>query len=72
MHFNVNTSTVDNVWDLSKLLHEEKDNPADLMLEVSKLINNVGATATPFTIPAQANYTETEVTKLVTDSNKIR
>ena len=34
-HFNVKTSTLDNVWDFSKLKHEGKDNPADLKLEVS-------------------------------------
>ena len=44
--------------------------PADLMLEVSKLINNVGSIATPFTIPVEAAYTNHEVTKLVIDSNK--
>ena len=32
---------VDNVWDFSKLKHKDKDTPADLILEVSKLINNV-------------------------------
>ena len=40
------------------------------MLEVSKLIYNVGFTAQPFTIPVQANYKEAEVTRLVIDSNK--
>ena len=44
-HFNVRTSTVDNIWDLTKLKHEEKDKPYDLLLEVLKLINNFGATA---------------------------
>ena len=39
------------------------------MLEVSKLIYNVGFTAQPFTIPVQANYKEAEVTRLVIDSN---
>ena len=69
-HFNVKTSTIDNVWDLTKLKHEDKDIPSDLMLEVSKLINNVGATAQPFNIPIQANYTEDEVKRLVVESNK--
>jgi hypothetical protein len=36
---------VGNVWDLSKLKHEEQDDPADLKLEVSKLINNMSSTA---------------------------
>ena len=40
------------------------------MLEVSKIINNVGSTAQLFTIPVQANYTKAEVTRLVIDSNK--
>ena len=40
------------------------------MLEVSKLIKNVGSTATPFMIPVQAAYTNAEITKLVIDSNK--
>ena len=62
-HFNVRTSTVDNVWNFSKLKHEDKDTPADFIFKFSKLINNVGQTAKPYTIP--------EVVKLVVDSNKI-
>ena len=69
-HFNVKTSTVDNLSDLTKLKHEEKDNSSDLMIEITKLINNVGSTSQSFTIPVQANSTEAEVTKLVIDSNK--
>jgi hypothetical protein len=34
---------VDNVWDFSKLKHEEHDDPIDPKLEVSKLMNNVSA-----------------------------
>ena len=41
-NFNIRTSTVGNIWDLTKLKHKEKDNTADLMLEVSELINNIG------------------------------
>ena len=63
MHCNVNNSLFNNVWDFSKLKHEDKKTQADLILEVSKLINNVGTTATPFTIPAQATYTNAEVKK---------
>ena len=69
-HFNVKTSTVDNVWELSELKHEEKHNSADLMLEVSKLINIAGATAMPFTIRVQEKYTEAEVRKIMKESNQ--
>ena len=48
-HFNVKTSTVDNVRDIK---YEERANPADLMIGVTKLINNIGSTAQPFTFPA--------------------
>ncbi len=47
-HYNIQVQTVDNVWDFSKLKHEERDDPADLKLEVSKLINNVSSTAPDF------------------------
>ena len=50
-HFNIKTQKVDNVWDLSNLVHEGKDSPAKIMLEVSKLITNIGSTAAPFQIP---------------------
>ena len=69
-YFNVKTQTVDNIWDFSKLTHEGKDSPAKLMLEVSKLINNVGSTAAPLLIPDQANYTKEDVTQLVVESSK--
>ena len=52
------------------LKHQDKDTPADLMLKVSKLVNNVGSTVTLFPIQAQATYTNEEVKKLVIDSNK--
>ena len=54
----------------NKLKHHKKDIPSDLMLEVSKLINNVGSTVQLFKIPVQANYTEGEVTRLLVESNK--
>ena len=60
-HFHVKTQTVDHLWFLSKLKHEDKETPADLMLEVSKLINNVGSKAGPFQIPDQDNYTKDDV-----------
>jgi hypothetical protein len=37
-HYHFQVQTVDNIWDFSKLKHEERDNPANLKLEVSKLI----------------------------------
>ena len=61
---------MDNLWDFSKLTHEGKDSPAKLMLEVSKLINNVCSTAAPFLIPNQANYTKDDITRLVVESSK--
>ena len=70
-YFNIKTQTVDNVWDFSKVAHEGKDTPAKLMIEVSKLINNVASTAAPFLIPDQDNYTKDEVTRLVVESNKL-
>ena len=69
-HFNVKTNMVDNVWDFSKFKQEDKDTPLDLMLEVSKLINNVSSTAASFLIPDQDAYTKDDVNKLVIDSNK--
>ena len=70
MHFKVKTQTVNNVWDLSKLVHEGKDTPAKLILEVSKLINNLGSTEGPFQIPDQDNYFMDDVTRLATESSK--
>ena len=49
-HYDIQVQTVDNVWDFLKLKHEEQDDPADLKLEVSKLINNVSSTAPDFII----------------------
>jgi hypothetical protein len=47
-HYDIQIQMVDNVWDFSK--HEERDDPANLKLEVSKLINNVSSTAPDFRI----------------------
>ena len=60
-HYDIQVQTVDNVWDLSKLKHEERDDPADLKLEVSKLINNVSSTAPDFVIEIKAAFTFDEV-----------
>ena len=49
-HYDIQVQTVDNVWDFSKLKHKERDNPANLKLEFSKLINNVSSTAPDFII----------------------
>jgi hypothetical protein len=64
-HYDIQVQTVDNVWDLSKLKHEERDDPADLKLEVSKLINNVSSTAPDFEIEIKQNFTLDEV-KIIT------
>ena len=64
-HYDIQVQTVDNVWDLSKLKHEERDDPADLKLEVSKLINNVSSTAPDFVIEIKQNFTLDEV-KIIT------
>jgi hypothetical protein len=40
-----------------KLKHEERDDPADLKLEVSKLINNVSSTAPDFVIEIKEQFT---------------
>jgi hypothetical protein len=60
-HYDIQVQTVDNVWDFSKLKHEERDDPADLKLEVSKLINNVSSTAPGFVIEIKENFTFEEV-----------
>jgi hypothetical protein len=52
---------VDNVWDFSKLKHEDRDDPADLKLEVSKLINNVSSTAPDFIFKIKEQFTFEEV-----------
>jgi hypothetical protein len=52
---------VDNVWDFSKLKHEERDDPADLKLEVSKLINNINSTAPDLIIEIKEQFTFQEV-----------
>ena len=69
-NFNVKTQTVDNVWDFSNLVHEGKETPAKPMMEVSKLINNVCCTASPFQIPDQDNYTKDDATRLVIKLSK--
>jgi len=60
-HYDIQVQTVDNVWDFSKLKHEERDDPADLKLEVSKLINNVSSTAPDFEIEIKEEFTFDEV-----------
>jgi hypothetical protein len=47
-HYDIQIQTVDNVWDFSKLQHEESDDPANLKLEVSMLINNISSTERDF------------------------
>jgi hypothetical protein len=60
-HYDIQDQTVDNVWDFSKLKHKERDDPADLKLKVSKLINNVSSTAPDFSIDIKDQFTFEEV-----------
>jgi hypothetical protein len=60
-NYDIQVQTVDNVWDFSKLKHEECDDPAHLKLEVSKLINNVSSTAPDFIIEIKEAFTFEEV-----------
>ncbi len=49
-HYNIKIQTLDNEMDFSKLKHKECDDPANLKLEVSKLINNVSFTALDYNL----------------------
>jgi hypothetical protein len=60
-HYDIQVQTVDNIWDFSKLKHEERDDPANLKLEVSKLTNNVSSTAPDFVIEIKEEFTFEEV-----------
>ena len=60
-HYDIQVQKVDNVWDFSKLRHEERDDPADLKLEVSKLINNVSSTAPDYLFQIREQYTLDQV-----------
>jgi hypothetical protein len=60
-HYDIQVQTVDNVWDFSKLKHDERDDSADLKLKVSKLINNVSSTAPDFIIEIKERFTFEEV-----------
>jgi hypothetical protein len=63
-HYDIQIQTVDRIWDFSKLKHEERDDPADLKLEVSKLINNVISTAPDFQFEIRDPYTFAEVQQI--------
>jgi hypothetical protein len=54
---------VENIWDFSNLKPEEKDDPANLKLEVSKLINDVSSTAPDFHFEIKESYTFAEATR---------
>jgi hypothetical protein len=60
-HYDIQVQTVDNLWDFSKLKHEERDDPANLKLEVSKLINKVSSTAPDFIIEIKEQFMFEEV-----------
>jgi hypothetical protein len=57
---------VNNIWDFSKLKHKEPGDPANLKLEVSKLINNVCSTAPIYNLEIKAAYTYQEVQLMIT------
>ena len=69
-HYDIQVQTVDNVWDFSKLKHEERDDPADLKLEVSKLINNVSSTAPDFRIEIKDEFTFDEVEQITRNATQ--
>jgi hypothetical protein len=48
---------VNNVWDFSKLKHEENDDQVDLKFEVSQLINYVSSTAPDYQFEIKEAYT---------------
>jgi hypothetical protein len=54
-HYDIQVQTVGNVWDFSKLKHEERDDPANLKLKVSRLINNVSSTAPDLSLKSRKN-----------------
>jgi hypothetical protein len=56
-HYDIQIQMVDNVWDFSKLRHEDHDDPADQKLEVSNLINNVSSTAPDYQFLIKEAYT---------------
>jgi hypothetical protein len=60
-YYDIQVQIVDDVWDFSKLKHEEREDPADLKLEVSKLINNVSSTTPDFIFQIKEGYSSEEV-----------
>jgi hypothetical protein len=66
----IKIKTVSNVWDFSKLKHDKSHNLYELKLEVTALINNMGATTLPFQFEAKEADTLKEVKKITTDSHK--
>ena len=69
-HYDIQIQTVDNVWDFSKLRHEERDDPADLKLEVSKLINNVSSTAPDYLFQIWEQYTLGQVQQIALEATQ--
>jgi hypothetical protein len=59
---------VDNVWDFLKLKHEERDNPANLKLGASKLINNLSLTSPYFQFENKDAYTFVEVQQITLEA----
>jgi hypothetical protein len=69
-HYDIQIQTVDNVWNFSKLNHEERDDPAGLKLKVSKLINNISSTAPDYHIEIKEAYTFAEVQQITLEATR--
>ena len=57
--------TITNVWDLTSLKHEEKQDPRELAVKVSKIINDVQASNSEFTYTVRNQYTAEQVRAIV-------
>ena len=54
----------------SKLKHEDRDDPADLKLEVLKLINNVSSTAPDYHFEIKEAYSFAEVQQITLEATR--
>jgi hypothetical protein len=70
LHFDIQIQTTNNMWDFSKLKHKERDDPADLKLKVSKLINNDSSTAPDFGLEIKEAYTFAEVQQITLEATR--
>jgi hypothetical protein len=63
-HIRHSNTDIDNIWNFSKLKHEERDDPANLKLEVSKLTNKVSYTTPYFCFEIKEAYLFAEVQQI--------